>query len=97
MTIDEYLATYKIRAADLARATGLSEAAISRYRSYERFPRREEFRAIILATGGKVTPNDFLHEDIALAKYEAQKQKGQGHTPRKMGERVFRFFAGVEG
>ena len=97
MTIDEYLEKYNVRAADLARATLLSEAAISRYRHGSRFPRKEELCAIIMATGGRVTPNDFLKRQIEFARNAAKKQKSKGHTPREMVLRVLRSASWMDG
>ena len=62
MKLDRYRAENKITLAALAKEVGVSEVAMSRYERGERTPRPTIMRAITAATGGAVTPNDFISE-----------------------------------
>jgi transcriptional regulator with XRE-family HTH domain len=60
MTLPEYLAEAAYSQAQFARSIGVSKQAVQRYVSGERIPDRRIMGRIALATGGKVTANDFF-------------------------------------
>jgi DNA-binding transcriptional regulator YdaS (Cro superfamily) len=60
MTLNEYLTEIKLGDADFGRLVGLSQSAINRLRRGESWPPAETARKILVATGGKVTANDFM-------------------------------------
>lgn len=60
MTLREWLKKNKISAEIFAGKVNASEGAVLKWLSGERFPRPESLRRIQLATGGKVTANDFV-------------------------------------
>ncbi len=60
MTLAEYLSKNEIRRDEFAHRIGVSEVSVTRYANGRRTPRPESMRAIIEATNGAVTPNDFL-------------------------------------
>ncbi|HVI27499.1 helix-turn-helix transcriptional regulator [Hansschlegelia sp.] len=73
MTLAQYLAEHRLSHAAFAVMIGTSQAAVSRYALHRRMPRREHLQKIIEATGGAVTPNDFMKpaEAAAAAQPEA--------------------------
>lgn len=61
MTLGEFMALEGAPSAKaLAERTGISEASISRLRKGLQVPSASAMEAIYKATGGRVTPNDFL-------------------------------------
>ncbi|GAB6854422.1 hypothetical protein JCM15831A_14460 [Asaia astilbis] len=63
MTLDEWLNDQGISGAAFARQSGIGfRQIVFRYRNGTSFPRPENMRRIIEATGGKVTPEDFLKQ-----------------------------------
>lgn len=60
MTLSDYLSTNKLTLRQFAEAVGRSEATISRIARGRHRPDWETLEAINTATGGLVTPNDFL-------------------------------------
>jgi len=59
MRLRQYLDEHQIGIPTFAEQIGVSIQAVHRYARGERIPTREVMSAIKLATGGKVTPNDF--------------------------------------
>jgi transcriptional regulator with XRE-family HTH domain len=62
MTLQQFLDQTNMSRAEFAKAIGVSEVAITRYIGGKRMPRPELLVKIVEATGGAVTPNDFLPE-----------------------------------
>lgn len=69
MTLDEYLTTFqrddgKVGLSDAAfgERCGMSQSQVSRLRNSKSRPSFEAIDAIRLATGGKVSPNDWFVE-----------------------------------
>lgn len=60
MTLSEYLKEAAIARADFARQIGVSPETVRRYIEGERIPDRERMAKIALATGCRVTANDFF-------------------------------------
>lgn len=60
MTLDEYLAAEKLTEAAFAGMVGISQPHVNRLRSGKGWPARELAEKIREATGGRVTPDDFL-------------------------------------
>lgn len=60
MTLREWLKKKKMKPEDFAAKVAASEGAVLKWLSGERFPRPESLARIQLATGGKVTANDFV-------------------------------------
>lgn len=60
MTLSDYITTNKLTLAQFGKLVGRSEATISRLTRGLNKPDWETMAAIIEATGGQVTPNDFL-------------------------------------
>lgn len=60
MTLDDFLTTGDMSAADLARETGLSAASITRIRRGEQNISIDVAQLIVAATGGQVTADDLL-------------------------------------
>lgn len=60
MKLADYLTTNAISRREFAAAVGITEAALCRYISGIRMPRPQIVRAIMTASGGIVTPNDFI-------------------------------------
>lgn len=58
MTLDEYLKDNSPQ--KLAEDTGISEASLSRLRNDKQKPSLDTMQKLFEATGGKVTPNDWL-------------------------------------
>lgn len=56
----QYLAKPGITGSALARCMGVSDATISRWASGQQSPAVDALRSLYIATGGAVTPNDFL-------------------------------------
>ena len=65
MMLGAYLREKKLSAAAFARQVGRSRSAVGRWVSGSRFPEPASLRAIIRATGGAVTADDFLSDDAA--------------------------------
>ena len=63
MKLETYLQNRNESPADFARRTGIDPATLSRYVSGVRIPRRATMEAILVATEGEVTPNDFYSVD----------------------------------
>lgn len=59
MTIDEFLQTQSINAAEFAKKLGVSAETVRRYANGSRTPAREVMKRIVDVTEGAVTPNDF--------------------------------------
>ena len=67
MTLSEYLRRYGIKQSAFAVRIGTSQAAVCRYCNGRR-PAFPQLEAIIAATGGAVTANDFMPpEQIAAS------------------------------
>jgi hypothetical protein len=60
MTLDEYLSLHGETAQKFARRVKRATSTITRLRNLETKPDWPTATAILLATKGKVTPNDFL-------------------------------------
>lgn len=61
MHLDDYLGSAGYGAATrFARATGLSDASVSRMRRDAFWPSREQWARIVAVTEGRVTPDDHL-------------------------------------
>lgn len=60
MTLGEYLSAHSIRQHEFAAKIQVSASAISHWILGVRAPRPAQMRRIREATGGLVTPNDFL-------------------------------------
>jgi len=71
MTLSDYLTANKLTLRQFAEAVGRSEATISRIVRGRNQPDWETMGAIIKATDGLVTPNDFLPAPEPPAKTEA--------------------------
>ena len=62
MTLREWLFKNKMKPEEFAIKTDSSEGAVLKWLSGKRFPRPESLKRIQLATGGKVTANDFISD-----------------------------------
>jgi transcriptional regulator with XRE-family HTH domain len=60
MTLDQYLANNEIPAATFARELGIDPSSLWRLRRGKARPDWKTIDAIVRATRGAVTPNDFL-------------------------------------
>lgn len=60
MTLSDYLAEAQLGRRQFAKVIGVSPEAVRRYLNGERMPDREVMSRIALATGCKVTANDFF-------------------------------------
>jgi transcriptional regulator with XRE-family HTH domain len=60
MTLDVYLAETSQTRAAFARQIGVTQETVRRYLSGERIPEKSKMEKIALATGCKVTANDFF-------------------------------------
>ena len=60
MTLAEYLKTENLRPEDFGKSIQVSAASVYRYIDGTRMPRVDTLRLIVEATGGKVSPNDFV-------------------------------------
>jgi transcriptional regulator with XRE-family HTH domain len=60
MKLKDYLIGKKLTLEQFASVIGVEPAAVSRYASGARYPRRDIMRRIVDATDGQVSPNDFL-------------------------------------
>lgn len=69
MQLAAYLKTNEISDEDFGQRIGVTRQAVHRYKTFGRFPEKEILALIVEATGGAVTPNDFLK---ALATPEQQ-------------------------
>ena len=58
--MQDYLAEAQITRAQFARTLGVSQETVRRYLLGERIPDKEKMAKIALATGCKVTANDFF-------------------------------------
>jgi len=65
MKLEKFLNRNKIDRSDFARTISVSQPALHRYLTGERFPRPEHLKSIISATKGEVMPHDFLDCDVA--------------------------------
>lgn len=63
MTLREYLADKAISEGAFAQIIGVKQATVNRYVNGDRTPKQTIMRAIMKATKGKVTANDFLGTD----------------------------------
>jgi transcriptional regulator with XRE-family HTH domain len=63
MTLNDYLDRYGLKQAAFAKRVGVSQAAICRYCNGRR-PASAQIDAIMKATGGAVTANDFVPDDV---------------------------------
>jgi predicted transcriptional regulator len=63
MTLKEYLSEQGLTESAFAELLGISQAAVNRYCNGIRTPQRMKLRAIVKATKGKVTANDFMGAD----------------------------------
>lgn len=63
MKLDAWLIAQKLTSAEFARLSGIGDRqAVHKYRHGERFPTPENLRVIREATGGEVTPDDFVDQ-----------------------------------
>lgn len=60
MTLHEYLAQEGITETVFGRLAGLSQSQVNRLRHGKSWPQRDVAERIKAATGGRVTPDDFL-------------------------------------
>lgn len=61
MTLSEYMTEQKVNPAEMAALIGgVSASGVLKWVRGERVPRPDQQRRIFTATGGKVTPNDFV-------------------------------------
>lgn len=60
MKLDDWLKASGVTVENFAEDIGHKPQTVYRYILGHRLPKKETFRKIFLATGGKVTPNDFL-------------------------------------
>ncbi len=65
MKLDLYLSETKTTKKALADAVGVTEEAVRLWCAGQRKPRQEQLDALLKATGGKVTANDFWHPQAA--------------------------------
>lgn len=63
MTLREYLEEEGLTETAFAELLGISQAAVNRYCNGIRTPHKTKLRAIVDATGGKVTANDFMEAE----------------------------------
>ena len=71
MRLNDYLASHDETDAAFARRIGVTPQAVSRYKLAQRRPEWSVLTRIQEATGGKVTPNDFIHEQAPSARGDA--------------------------
>lgn len=60
MTLAEYMKGNRLTDVEFAALVGSTEFAVGKWRRGERTPREAFMRKIMSATGGAVTPNDFI-------------------------------------
>ena len=64
MKLNRYLETHRITPAEFARRLDMPASTITRLLSGERSPGLALLQTIHVATGGSVSPNDFLPDDV---------------------------------
>lgn len=64
MRLDDYLSKLSLTNDEFAKLVGVSTTAVQYWRHGQRIPRSSQMKAIIGATNGAVTPNDFLPEQV---------------------------------
>lgn len=62
MRLADFLHEHRVSSATFAQRVGVTRQAMWRYRSGERRPEWDVLERIALASGGLVTPNDFLEQ-----------------------------------
>lgn len=72
MKLSDYLTSNAISRREFAATVGITEAALCRYISGIRTPRPQIVRAIMTASGGVVTPNDFIQLEPAPTQEAAE-------------------------
>ena len=65
MTLDEYLVAEKITETVFAKKAKLTQAHINRLRKGLSWPQKDTLTRIMIASDGKITPNDFLRTGAA--------------------------------
>ncbi len=85
MKLAKWLETTKVPAAELARQCGVHPITIYKWRSGENFPRAAQLAAIVEATKGAVTADDFLTESAAVRPGLAEAQAPFVHEARALG------------
>ncbi|MBY8826090.1 helix-turn-helix domain-containing protein [Sphingomonas colocasiae] len=79
MTLDDYLTSEDITAADFGGRVGLSEASISRIRKGEQNITRDVMRRIIAASGGKISAEGLvLQHSVAASLIVTPPSSGKG-------------------
>jgi len=71
MKLRAWLNQQRLTTAEFAKRIDVGQAAVSRYCLDQRMPRRAVMQRIVAATGGAVTPNDFLPCAAATAPAQA--------------------------
>lgn len=61
MTLSDFMSEQKVNPSEMAALIGdVSASGVLKWARGERIPRPDQQRRIFTATGGKVTPNDFV-------------------------------------
>lgn len=62
MTLDEYLTNERLTESAFAAKIGVSQPHVGRIRKGRVWPQKDTMERILIVTGGRVTPNDFLSD-----------------------------------
>ena len=65
MKLETYLQSQSLSQPEFARRLNVSQSAVNMWLHGRRFPKQEMLLRISAATGGAVTPNDFLPEVVS--------------------------------
>lgn len=80
MTLDQYMTTHGLTDVAFAAKVGVASTTVMRWRKSEVFPDWRTLPAIVSATGGDVTPNDFLPASPSLGS-KCSSRAGDASTP----------------
>jgi len=67
MTLDRYIEAHRLTPSGFARSLPVQPSTITRLLAGKRSPSFDLLTAICVATGGQVTPNDFLPDEVRQA------------------------------
>ncbi len=81
MKLTDWLESQNLTASAFADQLGVSVSTVTRCMNGQRRPEWQTLDAIYKATGGQVTPNDFLSDDMALPEAVQAAPKPDGPDP----------------